>query len=66
MAKWITHLSLGVPLGILGRGALPDSLNLDPISDQKSLFPHPFSEKTNKGHKHDIHVYTGRNFVIVT
>jgi len=34
----------GVLLGIFGGGVPPASPNPDPISDQKSHFPHPFSD----------------------
>ena len=36
----------GVLLGILGGGVPPGSPNPDPISDQKCLFLHPFSDQT--------------------
>ena len=34
----------GVFLGNLGGDVLPGSQNLDPISDQKCHYPHPFSD----------------------
>ena len=39
-----------VLLGILGGGVPPGSPNPDPISDQKMLFPRPFSDQTSKIH----------------
>ena len=37
-------LSRGILLGILGGGVPPGSPNPDPISDQKTSFPQPFSD----------------------
>ena len=39
-----------VHLGIFGGGVPPGSPNPDPVSDQKSNFPHLFSDRTSKIH----------------
>ena len=39
-----TQISEGALLGILGEGVSPGSPNPHPISDQKMLFSHPFSD----------------------
>ena len=39
-----------VLLGIFGGGVPPGSPNPDPVSDQKSNFPHLFSDRTSKIH----------------
>ena len=42
----------------------PSSSNPDPISDQKSHFPHPFSDQTSKIHTRFQTWALGRNYVI--
>ena len=51
---------------IFGGGVLPGSPNPDLISDQKSHFPHPFSDQTSKIHTHFRTLPLGRNYVIIT
>ena len=43
-ASIVTGGGGGVLLGILGGDVPPGSSNPDPISDQKSNFPYPFSD----------------------
>ena len=54
-----------VLLGILGGGVQPSSRNLDPISDQKCNFPHPFTDQTSKIHTRFQTWPLGRNYVII-
>ena len=42
------------------------SSNLDPISDQKCHFPHPFSDQTSKIHTRFQTWPVGSNYVIIT
>ena len=53
-------------LGIFGGGVRPSSSNPDPISDQKSHFPHPFSDQTSKIHTRFQTWPLDRNHVIIT
>ena len=55
-----------VLLGILGGGVQPSSRNLDPISDQKCNFPHPFTDQTSKIHTRFQTWPLGRTYVIIT
>ena len=52
-------------LGIFGGGVRPGSSNPDPISDQKSQFPHPFSDQTSKIHNRFQTWPLGRNYYLV-
>ena len=55
----------GVLLGILAGGVPRGSPNLDPISDQKCPFSHPFPEMASKFHAHS-QTWPLRNFAIIT
>ena len=44
----------------------PGSPSPDPISDQKSNFPHPFSDQTSKIHTRFQTWPLGGNYVIIT
>ena len=51
-----------VLLGIFGGGVLPGSPNPDPVSDQKSNFPHLFSNQNSKIHTRFQTWPLGRNY----
>ena len=58
----------GILLGILGGGVLvlPSSPNSDPISDQKCLYSHPFSDLASKIHP-QFQTWPLRNiFIMIT
>ena len=62
----IQRTTPGILLGILGRRVSPGSPNLDPYSDQKCHFPHPFSDQISKIYACFQTWPLGRNYVIIT